>query len=357
MENQKKGFIYKVLGFLNRFAHWFDLIIYYFLCNWLFKTQFSSSGFGFLIFAPLVIQIYLCFKYEYKVFKSKNACTDILLNGRVMGFSGLQGQGKSSFATFLSSNKYFDKVYSNTPIKLRGKYTCMVEQDILNLDTQIDDKSLIILDEATLFYHNRKSDNKTKLADELYAQEIFTQCVRHFTDGNIFYISTDLSRLPAVIRENVGLVNFMLGQGNKTISFLTGFVACSLANLLGYEMRNGLRYWDFQQFVKIPDSQYTFDLSRQTKDEDLSNFANLVRVYTFDNPNLFDYNNRFLAGVYKELPKHIDKHWSSLEFDRKLLSDIGYGEIVSFFDKKKFKRKRKGDGEYFPITDPKKNDD
>ena len=106
-----------------------------------------------------------------------------------MGFSGLQGNGKSSFAAYLSTNRLFKKVYSNTPLKLRGKYSYVVEQDILNLDTQVDDNSLIFIDEATLFYHNRKSDNKTKLADELYAQEILTQCVRHFTDGNIFYIS------------------------------------------------------------------------------------------------------------------------------------------------------------------------
>lgn len=330
----KNKFIYKFLAFLNRFAHWVDLVIYYFLTDWLYKAQFSTSQVGWLIYIPLIFQIYLCIKYEYKVLKSKSTCTDILINGRVMGFSGLQGQGKSSFATYLSTSKLFDKVYSNTPLKLRNKYTYMVEQDILNLDCKVDDKSLIFIDEATLFYNNRKTDKTRNLSDELYAQEIMTQCIRHFTDGNIFYISTDLSRLPSVIRENVGLVNYMLGQGNKTISYLTGTLVCGIANMLGYKMRNGLRYWDFQQFVKIPDPQYTFDLSRQTKDEDLTHYANLIRIYTFDNPNLFDYNDRFLAGVYAELPEHNDKQWESLDYNNDLLRQIGYGEIVDFFDNK-----------------------
>lgn len=354
VQNQKKGFLFKIFSFFNRFAHWFDLIIYYFLCNWLYNSQFFDNKWGWLVYIPLMFQIYLCIKYEFKVFRSKSTCLEILKNGRVMGFSGLQGQGKSSFATYLSSNKLFTKVYSNTPLKLRNKYTCMVEQDILTLDAKICDNSLIFLDEATLFFNNRKSDNKQKLSDELYAQEILTQCVRHFTDGNIFYISTDLSRLPSVIRENVGLVNFMLGQGNKTISFLTGFFVCSIAKLFGYELRNGLRFWDFQQFVKIPDSQYTFDLSRQTKDEDLSHYANLLRIYTFDNPNLFDYNDRFLSGVYQELPEHVDKVWSSLEYNKDLLKTIGYGEIVDFFENKKFCSKGKtGYGDDIPITDKK----
>lgn len=331
---KKNNFIYKILAFLNRFAHWVDLIIYYFLCDWLYRVQFATSQVGWLVYIPLIFQIYLCFKYEFKVLRSKSTCTSILLNGRVMGFSGLQGQGKSSFSTYLATSKLFNKVYSNTPLKIRNKYTYLVEQDILKLDSKIDDNSLIFIDEATLFYNNRKSDKTRSLTDELYAQEIMTQCIRHFTDGNIFYISTDLSRLPSVIRENVGLVNFMLGQGNKTISYLTGAVVCSFAKMFGYEMRNGLRYWDFQQFVKIPDSQYTFDLSRQEKDEDLSHYANLIRIYTFDNPNLFDYNDRFLSGVYKELPEHIDKQWESLDYNTELLRQIGYGEIIDFFDNK-----------------------
>lgn len=335
MENQKKGLIFKILAFLNRFAHWVDLVIYFFLCDWLYKIQFSTSAFGFIVYLPLIFQIYMCIKYELKVFNSKLTCETILNNGRVMGFAGLQGQGKSSFACYLASNRIFKDIYTNTPMKIRGKYTNLLENEILALDVQVDDKSLLLIDEATLFFHNRKTDNKQSLNDQLYSFEVLAQCLRHFYNGNLFLIGTDLNRLPNVIRENVGLTNFMLGQGNKKISFLTGSIVCGIAKTMGYKMRNGLRYWDFQQFVKIPDSQYTFDLAQQTKDTDLKHYANLITIYAFDNPNLFDYNDRFLAGVYKELPKHQKQQWENLDFNTDLLRQIGYGEILDYFDKKK----------------------
>lgn len=340
----KKTIVYYVLSFFNRLAHWIDLVIYYFICNWLYNAQFSGSKLGWLVYLPLIFQIYLCIKYEWLVLKSKNVCNFALDNGRVMGFCGKQGAGKSSFATYLSSFKRFSKVYSNTPIKIRQKYTCVLEKDILNLDKKVPDKSLIMLDEATLFYHNLKSQDNRNLSNELYAQEICSQCIRHFTDGNMFYIGTNLNRLPSVIRENVGVTNFMLGQGSKCISLLTGFAVVMIAKCFGYSFYNGLRFWDVQQFEKIPQDGYIFDLSNQDKDTDLTKYANLVRVYTFNNPNLFDYNDRFLAGVYQELEEHTDKYWESLDYNHDLLKQIGYGEIIEFFDAKQFKAKRRVSG-------------
>lgn len=333
---ENKTFWFYVLSFFNRFAHWFDLIVYFFACRYLYNAQFSDAKLGWLVFLPLIIQIYFCFKYEFLVIKSKMVCNYSLDNGRVMGFCGKQGAGKSSFATYLSSFRRFSNVYTNTPIKLKQKYTCILEKDILNLDSKVPDYSLILIDEATLFYHNLKSQDNKNLSNDLYAQEICSQCIRHFTDGNMFYIGTNINRLPAVIRENVGITNFMIGQGTKTISYVTGFVVKLIANIFGYKFYNGLRYWDVQQFEKIPQDGYIFDLSNQDKDTNVSKYANLIRVYCFNNPNLFDYNDRFLSGVYQELPLHINKHWKSLEYNHDLLKQIGYGEIITFFDKKKF---------------------
>lgn len=333
---KRESFLYYFFGFCVRFSHWIDLVIYYFLCNYVYNAQFKTSSIGIIVYLPLFIQIYYCFKYEFMVIKSNQVCKSIINNGRVMGFGGKQGAGKSSFATYLASFKCFSNIYSNTPIKIRRKYTCMLENDILNLDTQIPDNSLCMMDEATLFWHNILSQQQGKLSKELYSQEIMTQCVRHFWDGNIFYMSTDLNRLPPVIRENVGIVNFALQQDNKTISYVSGVLFCSLAKFCGFEFHNGLRYWDMQQFEKIPDKQYTFDLAQQDKNQDLSKYANLIRIYCFDNPNRFSYNDRFLAGVYKELPLHENHYWTSLNFDKDLLKNLGYGKLIEFFDSKKY---------------------
>lgn len=331
---KKENFLYYFFGFLTRFAHWFDLVVFYFLTDYIYKNQFANSKIGIICYIPLVIQLYFCFKYEYMVLQSKATCNTMLLNGRVMGFAGKQGAGKSSFATYLASFKRFSNVYTNTPVKIRKKYTAMLEEDIYLLNKKIPDYSLIMMDEATLFWHNILSTNKNKLSNELYAQEIMTQCVRHFFDGNIFYMSTDLNRLPPVIRENVGVVNFALQQGNKKISFICGPIFVALAKMFGYKFRNGLRYWDLQQFEKIPDRNYTFDLAQQEKDQNLSNYANLLRIYCFDNPNIFDYNDRFLAGVYQKLEQHQNQYWESLNFDEELLKKLGYGKLIEFFGKK-----------------------
>ena len=120
-ENQEykkqSGFLYYFFGFCVRFSHWFDLVLYFFLCDWLYNSQFKNQSFGIAIYFILFLQIYYCVKYEYQVFKSKVVCKSIIRNGRVMGFGGKQGAGKSSFATYLASFKEFTNVYTNTPCK------------------------------------------------------------------------------------------------------------------------------------------------------------------------------------------------------------------------------------------------
>lgn len=330
-----KNLLFKIFAFLNRFAHWCDFVIFYFLTDWVYNTQFKENSLGWLCYIPLIFQLYLCIKYEWLVFKSRGICENILYNGRVMGFSGKQGCGKSSFACYLASFRRFSKVYSNIPLQIKNKFTRVLESDILLLNSKIEDNSLLFIDEATLFYHNLKTQNNNNLSDSLYSQEILTQLIRHFFDGNLFYISTDINRLPQVLKENIGLTNFMLRQDNKIVSYLTGNIVVLVGKLLGFNFKNGIRHWQFQQFEKIPDKNYTFDLANQESDTNLKNYANLIDVYAFNNPNLFNYDDRFMKGVYAELPKHIDNYWESLEFNGELLSQIGYGEIVNYFRKKK----------------------
>ena len=256
-------FFKKFVSIINRFSHIIDIFVVYGLADWLYHRQLYAYKFGWLIYLFVALQIFWAIKYEWKVFKSKSIVDEILDNGRVLGFCGAQGRGKSSLSAFLGANKRFSNVYTNSPLKLNGKYTCMLEDDIIALDNKVPDYSLLSIDEATIFFHNLKANVTKNFDDKLYAQEIFTQCVRHFTDGNIFYISTNNERLPSVIRENVSMTILCVEQHNKRISFLTGTLCSIISMCCGWGIKNGMRCWTIQTFNKIPDSSYIFDLSNQ----------------------------------------------------------------------------------------------
>lgn len=326
--------VYYILATLNRFAHFIDIIILAFLADYVYRVQLSGEMLGILIYVLPILQLILAVKYEYKVYKSKQTNNFILDNERVIIIQGGQGKGKSSYANYLNSNSRFKARYTNTPITYGGKFSNILTGEVLNLDERIEDNSSILIDEATLFYNNLKTMKKNDLKIELYSQEILTQLVRHFFDGTIFYISVEGGRLPKVIEENASCKLQMLGQTNKTISYITTPILKLIAKIFKIDLFSGLRCWQFQQFVKIGEEHYVFDLSTQKKDSDMANYANLVEVYAFDNPYRFSYNDRFMRGVYMQLPEHNPQQWKNFDFNRDLLRKIGYGEIVEFFDKK-----------------------
>ena len=135
-----------------------------------------------------------------------------------------------------------------------------------------------------------------------------------------------------MLRENIGLTNFMLGQGSVQLSFVVGPFLRFVGKLFKIRLYGSIRYWDVQQLERIPENGYTFDLSRQTKDTDTKNFANLIRFCCFSSSNRFDYDDRFLRGLYDKLDAHIDTFWKSLSYDEDGLKKLGYGEIIDFFE-------------------------
>ena len=147
-------FINKVLCFLNRISCYIDLVLWYFICDYISSTQFAGNPLGFLVYIPFVYQIIVIFKTEYKIFKSNVNIDFILDNGRVMAFSGAQGRGKSSICCYLASRKRFEKVYSNTPLLLRQKFTRILDNGILSLDERIDDYSLLVMEKYCSLIHN-----------------------------------------------------------------------------------------------------------------------------------------------------------------------------------------------------------
>ncbi len=320
------------LRFCNRFAHLIDIPIVIWIAAYIYEHM--QNEFAFLIYLLPIWQIWQCVKWEIRVIRSNAIIRDTARNKRVQGFSGPQGSGKTSFMLHSLYVLHSKSIYTNFPCRIRGKYAKQLDENVLEAKQRITDGSILAIDEATLFYHNimnaasASEENKVKL----YSQQLHQQLLRHFYDGNMFYSSVDITRLPAMLRENIGMTNFMLGQGSVQLSYITGPLLKCIGRLFKIDLHGSIRYWDVQQLERIPENGYTFDLSTQEKDTNAKNFANLIRFCCFSSSNRFDYDDRFLRGLYAKLEEHIDTYWKSLSYDEKGLRKLGYGEIIDFFN-------------------------
>lgn len=324
-----------ILKFLNRLAPYAEVAIVWFCIDGL-KEQYQDKSYFILFYAIPILMLYRVLKWEWICFKSKDIIKTNALNSRVQGFGGKQGAGKTSFMLYSLYVIHSDNIYTNFPCKIRGKYTYQLDNKVLNLDERIPDNSCCAISEATMLFHNIVSGGRGNVEEtkDLYAQQLHQQIIRHLYDGNLFYDSVDLTRLPKMLKDNMGMTNFMLGQGSVKLSYFINPILNIFAKLLGFELSGSIRYWDLQQFEKIPEDGYTFDLSTQEKSTDLKHYANLLRISTWNSSLRFDYDDRFLRGLYVKLPEHVAKQWDSLKYCEQDLRDIGYGFLLEFFDEK-----------------------
>lgn len=334
IKNDKlKHIITAVLKILNRFAPYIELfIIYYFIKDY---VSTSDNQWAVLLYAIPIVLLFRLIKWEYKAFMTREIIKDTAINKRVQGFCGYQGCGKTSLMLATGYILNSPSIYTNFPCKIRNKYTKKLSDAVLNMDTRIEENSCIMISEATMFYHNLLDNVSDKdIVNKLYPQELHQQIVRHAYNGNMFYDSIDLNRMPKMLKDNIGLTNYLLGQKSKTFSFIITPLLASIGKMLGIELRGNMRIWEVQQFESIPVQQYVFDLSRQEKDTNTKNYANLLELCCWEDVTHFEYDDRFLRGLYNKLPQNIDKKWSSLIFSDTELKEIGYGFLIDFFDAK-----------------------
>lgn len=339
IKNQKLKYIIETfLRLLNRFAPYLEIALIFYFINIVVNNNQDNGWFNLLYVIPILL-LYRLLKWEYKAIATKEIIKDTCVNARVQGFCGFQGRGKTSYMLYCGYVLNSKNVFSNFPCKIRNKFAYMLDDKILNMDEKVPEKSILLLSEATLFYHNLLHNTKdVEIATKLYGQELHQQIVRHAYNGNIFYDSIDLNRMPQMLRENIGLTNYMLGQKSKTFSFILTPLIISIAKIFDIEIIGNMRVWELQQFEKIPDKQYTFDLSTQEKDTNTKNYANLLEVCAWCDIRHFDYDDRFLKGLYDRLPDAIKKAWDTLQFSDNDLRQIGYGFIIDFFEKKLHKK-------------------
>lgn len=274
--------------------------------------------------------IYRSIKHFYYVWKGKQILIYEENNKRVIGQEGAQGSGKTSLMFYVSSIMN-QPIFTSAPARINGKMTYKLTTDIMDMKVRLPYKSIIIIDEITLYFDN----NLGKFQDNIKTKglEMQMQLIRHCYDGQMLSASVDMNRVAKRIEEKHGMFRRLLGQKSVNNSFIID----PLLQLIGFcfklNIKTGYRVWTYQTFENIDHKGYIFDLSRANADKSPSSnhFANLNEIWAFNSNISFEYDDRYFRNLYLKLPKAKLEEWEGLNFKYEELESTGFNSIVKFF--------------------------
>lgn len=300
----KRQIFSKVLSLLNVVTPLVDIYIFYSLYETMKTKGKTTQSYIFLILIGFVMFKWI--KAIYLVVKSKIEAEQYLLNNRVVPICGKQRVGKSSIACYFSRIMN-TSVYSNIPLKIKGKFTKKLNTDILTCRKKVPENSLFLVDEASLFYNNIKTDQDEDL---VFGQAVLCQCVGHFFDGNILYVSVDTERLPKLLRDNYSCRLQVIESECYKYSFIGDKFLQILARVLLKEKRvySGLRVWKAQHYERVMSEQY---ISLLGQSEENNQFSPVYTFASFQNFGFDTYDDRYMKAYYDELPQNLDTYWQS----------------------------------------------
>lgn len=324
MKTKIKNNYKRLYGFVNVFSVFLDFLIAFIFISY-GKAKLVLCILGYVYFAFILIR---CIIALYRCISSRIKAKEYLQANRVLPVEGKQRSGKTSFCSWLCSlNKA--PVYSNVPILLRGNYTRKLSTDILSLHSKIEENSIIYIDECNLYYNNLRNGKSTE-NNNIFGQSIYSQCVGHFTDGNIIYSSTYTDKLPKEIRVNFSCRAQVLGQHTFNFSFIGSFfVKFFFKFFLKKDIYTGLRHWQVQHYERIhssieEDGLYSVDLNNSN-----SKFAPVYDFYCL-NSYIFEYNDRYMRGLYEPLPEAVIECFENLDVDISNTSSLYDAEIFKY---------------------------
>lgn len=319
----------RILTLLNKITPLVDIVALAFIFNQCNKSEKQHLMFiGYVALFGIGFCIYRWIKAFWIVHKSNVQGYDYLLANRVIPICGKQRVGKSSLASYFSSLA-IGETYSNIPLKIKGKYTNKLTTKILTCRERIPDGSLLVVDEANLFYNNIHSDIDD---DNIFGQAVLCQCVGHFFDGNILYVAVDTDRIPKQLRVCYSAQLQVVSSCAYKYSILGDLLLKMLVKTLLKEKRvfTGLRVWKAQHYEKIKEEQYISALGDKENE-----FAPLLTFAMWQNFGLSTYDDRYMRSYYDDKPRARDDRWDSLiinKEDFKALYDsvfLNYLEMIS----------------------------
>lgn len=317
----------RVLTFLNKITPLVDLLVLYELFKYF--NSHENEDYHFVAYLMLALIGYVLFRWGkafWLVSKSKREAYDYLLSNRVIPICGKQRVGKSSLASYFATVN-IGKVYSNIPLRIRGRFTNKLNSDMLTCRKRVEDGSMFIVDEASLFYNNVKSDD---VDSNIFGQAVLCQCVGHFFDGNILYVSVDTDRLPKPIRDCYSAQIQVVESVSYKYSFLGDILLHWLAKMLLRELRifTGLRCWKAQHYEHIRQEQYISLLGDKSNE-----FAPLMTFASFQNFGLSTYDDRYMKAYYLDKPVATDDMWTSLILNKTDFEQLYDGAVIAYLNK------------------------
>lgn len=328
MDKVKKFFV-RIFPVLNLLSVGVDLAICIFLNSALVNAK------PILRLLPLVYFGFICYrvgKALYLCIRSRSNALDYLRNNRVIPIDGKQGSGKTSLSAYFA---YISRspVASNTPLKIRGKYCRVLSDNALALVSRVPDNSLLVVDECNLFYNatfgEGAFDSKRGYSSALFAQSIFCQCVRHFTDGNILYCSVDTERLPKILRSVFSCKLQTLSQSSYDFAPIGSIVISMIYSLFGVKVHTGIRRWTAKHYERVLDDQYTAIVS-----DDDSEFCPTLHFATLQSLTSFDYDDRYMRAFYELLPEEKEAFYNSLSLLDAKEEMMKNTEVYKLFDER-----------------------
>lgn len=324
------NFIKRILKIIYKLLVSYSWLLDTILFIYLFGRNQGKTTFALLY---LVAAIYCCYrglKYKFLVYKSKSNILYDAYNSRVQCFEGPPGRGKTSLMNYTASLLKSD-IFSNVPIKVYGDYVNILSSDLLSFKFRYPDNSVILIDEASLFYNNLDKTN-------CYDLEVLLQLIRHICDGNAFFATIKASRLPQQLREKIGLCKYLTGQKTIYDSLFFGQLFRFINYLLKIKCPSGIRVWQYQTFEDIDHSNYTFDLSSNESSVNMKHFSNLVECYAYNSSLKFEYNDRFMFGLVKDIPIVNPIKFNTLDYEPYILNTSNYGKLNIYFKNKLLNR-------------------
>lgn len=326
-DSKRKKIIKKILSFISKYSGWLEAITMLFLALKMKET----SKYWMILLSIAIYMFYRTIKRFYKVWKGKQIIINEELNKRVIGQEGAQGAGKTSLMFYIASILK-QPVFSSAPAKINGEFTYKLTDKMLNMDVKLPYKSLIILDEISLYFDNSYSKFQDSMKTEGLERQM--QLIRHCYDGQMLTASVDMNRVAKRIEEKHGMFRRLLGQASYRSSFIIDPIINMISDIFRLDIKTGYRVWTYQTFENINHEGYIFDLSRQDKNTKNSHFANLQEIWAFNSNINFEYDDRYFKKLYLELPKAKLEKWEDLNFNLEQLKDTGFNDVVKFFEKK-----------------------
>lgn len=320
----KKSTKSRILTICNVFTPLVDIGVLFVLASTLIKKEdkaMTVAG-----YACIALVAFVCWRWAkaiYLVLKSKSEADYYLLANRVIPICGKQRAGKSSLASYLAT-RALGNVYSNIPLRIRGNYTNKLTTDVLTCRTQIPDGSLLIVDEANLFYNNIHSDIDD---NNIFGQAILCQLVGHFFDGNIIYSAVDTDRIPKQLRACYSAQLQVVGSAPYRYSFIGDALLRLAVKFTLKEKRifTGLRVWKAQHYEKIKEEQYVSLLGDKENE-----FSPLIKFACWQNFGLSQYDDRYMKAYYKDMPEEPKLLWDSLEINKKDFENLYDSVMINY---------------------------